>query len=320
MPCEHTALVQKTRASPKSRRLFARKGALDTTPIIAGVLSAGAGVGLIALGVCLTRRRAGKKRRADIQPPPPVSRELEYAPRPEPPAHGGSRTPVAVNGGAHNPPHQQNIGDVEAPPSYKHAMAAFEVDVNDGDRSQPLSTAPGLEQTSLERAMFFGRDTGVVLEGVGAENCATNSSVGMSIAEGTEFGQIDHGQIFAGDESVVDESTPGDLRESGVKSRIGQRRPRGGPGLGQAVKEAAQDLASSCQIPGVSEAVALVSTLAQLVSDSRDMNGACDANLRQCSSIITMLERATKVADKVNWRRPLLPACYFATFLSTCPL
>ena len=80
----------------------------------------------------------------------------------------------------------------------------------------------------------------------------------------------------------------------------GRRRSSDGIGIGQAVAEAAYELAHHCQIPGVSEAAAAVATLVKLVSDSRDINSGVDTNLRQCRSIVMMLERATKVAGEVR--------------------
>lgn len=75
----------------------------------------------------------------------------------------------------------------------------------------------------------------------------------------------------------------------------------GGVGLGDAVLMAAQELAHHCQFPGVSEAVTVVCVLANLVKDCRDNIGGSDARLRQCHSIIVILEQAADVAEKVKF-------------------
>ncbi|CAM9226240.1 unnamed protein product [Ectocarpus sp. 12 AP-2014] len=69
-------------------------------------------------------------------------------------------------------------------------------------------------------------------------------------------------------------------------------------GLGQAVLAAAQELAWSCQIPGVSEAAGALCIMANLFTDSRDIDQASKSRLRQCHSIVLALERADKVVAK----------------------
>lgn len=73
-------------------------------------------------------------------------------------------------------------------------------------------------------------------------------------------------------------------------------------GLGHAVLAAAQELAHHCLIPGVSEAAAAVCIMANLVTDSRDLDSAGDSRLRMCRSIVAVLTRAAKVIAKVNLR------------------
>lgn len=70
--------------------------------------------------------------------------------------------------------------------------------------------------------------------------------------------------------------------------------------MGEAAMKAAQELAHHCQVRGVSEAAAVVSILMKLASDSHDNSSGSDARLRQCRSIVMMLERAAKVAGKVS--------------------
>ncbi|CAM9849968.1 unnamed protein product [Ectocarpus sp. 6 AP-2014] len=74
-----------------------------------------------------------------------------------------------------------------------------------------------------------------------------------------------------------------------------RRRTSSGVGCGQAVLAAAEKLAHSCQIPGISEAATAVSILIRLVLDSRDLTSS--PGVKRCRSIVVMLERASKGGD-----------------------
>ena len=76
--------------------------------------------------------------------------------------------------------------------------------------------------------------------------------------------------------------------------------------------EAARELAERSQIPGVGEAIALVSILVNLVADSRSNAEGADTRLKQCRSIIRLLQRAERVLGKVKW-------CGSATWLYNVP-
>ncbi|CAN0183301.1 unnamed protein product, partial [Ectocarpus fasciculatus] len=69
-------------------------------------------------------------------------------------------------------------------------------------------------------------------------------------------------------------------------------------GLGHAVLGAAQELARQCQVPGISEAAAVLCIMANLFTDSRENDWASDSRLRQCRSIVMALKRAEKVVGK----------------------
>lgn len=160
---------------------------------------------------------------------------------------------------------------------------------------QAISSNPDQKKTS-------GKDAGPALgsesaKDLAAEQCFTAS---MSTAERAELGQF-HGRR-ASAASVADKSAPGDAGDGLASSASGRRGSRGGIDLREAVMEAAENLAYHCQIPGVSEAASVVSTLAKLVSDGRDIKSGGDTNLRQCRSIVRMLERASTVAGKVGIR------------------
>lgn len=201
-------------------------------------------------------------------------------------------------------------------------MATVETGVNDPDRSQPLPVAvnPVSLQGSPEAIELSGKDAGVALgngdtedSGLMAERSpvAANVFADTSTAEWAELGQfasnvknVTREASFV-EASFVDDPPPRDLGNSGAPSANDgdddqQGSSRGGVGLGEAVMDAAQELAYHCLIPGVSEAAAAVSILVTLFSDGRDLNSGYDANLKQCRSIVLMLERASKVAGKVS--------------------
>ncbi len=255
-------------------------------PIIAGVVSAVAGAILIGLVLWLLRRRRknGQKSRKPSQPLPTTSRDLENDSGCEPATerHG-------VDTGTHGP------ATAPAPALARSAAAAG-----------PLQAIT----RSREQESVSGKGSGLVLVGGDAKASgakqsltATTSTANMSTAEQGEIGQVY--ERVPGAATVADEeSTPGGAGNAITLSTSGRRGSRGSIGLGEAVMDAAQNLAHHCQIPGVSEAASLVSTLVTMVSDRRDIKSGGDSNLRQCRSIIRMLERASKVAGRVSSRIP----------------
>lgn len=310
--------------------------------MIAGVISAVAVAVLIGLGLWLRRRRNGQKSRETSQPPPTISRDLESVPRFEPQEGTGSGTAVLLDVGGHpTAPHDERpshpldahaeadamasngegivmtsdattpvpapavpAAPASAPPAAAPAVPA--------PATAPLAEAPGPPQAisrNPEQSMTSGKDSGAALGSGGAEEsaaerslAATVSTANMSTAEQAERAQFYDGQSVASAESVDVDGSVG----MGT-STSGRRGSRGGIGLGEAVMEAAQNLAHHCQIPGVSEAAAVVSTLVTLVSDRRDIKSGGDSNLRKCRSIVKVLERASKVAGKVSLRSPRIP-------------
>lgn len=308
----HDFVVKYTRTREFAPPILPQKGAPDTAPIIAGVISACAGAVLIALGVYLWRRRAKRKKNSGSQSPPAESFELEKDAGREQTVEAGG---VVVDDGEQCPPHQDKTSRVAPPSSFQHAMAAMEADVADHDRthSRSRATAPSQTTTSPELGMFYGIDaTAGAAPGSGAGKgyASERPSAGtsdiaeaeMSAAERAELGQFCHRQQLANGAPVLDESTKGDSPgQNGAASTSGQREPGGSIGLGEAVLKAAENLAYSCQIPGVSEAAAMVATLVNLVADSRGVTSGTEADLRQCRTIVMMLERASKVASQVRY-------------------
>ena len=225
----------------------------------------------------------------------------------------GSCAPAVVRDGSRNLPRQpKNVlpwhGRAQNPPSYRSVMATVETGVNIPDHSQPLPVA----------AVLSGRDASLALGngdaedgGVEAQRSSPPAMNGSADDSTAEWAELELGQFASKSKEVTREAsfvdnstTPRDLADNGAPSTTGeaddQQESRGGVGLGEAVMGAAQELAYHCLIPGVSEAAAAVSILVTLFSDGRDLNSGYDTNLKQCRSIILMLERAAKVAGKVR--------------------
>lgn len=89
-------------------------------------------------------------------------------------------------------------------------------------------------------------------------------------------------------------------RGPGTSSSADRQNSAGDIGLGNAVLAAAQELARSCQVPGVSKAAAAVCIVANMVTDSCENDRASESRLRQCHTIVMALKRAAKVAEKVT--------------------
>ncbi|CAM9383003.1 unnamed protein product [Ectocarpus fasciculatus] len=110
----------------------------------------------------------------------------------------------------------------------------------------------------------------------------------MSTAEQEEISEYRQRQREADAASVAGEPKS----EGEAASREGSASDIG---LGQAVLAAAQELARSCQILGVSEAAGAVCIMANLFSDRRENDKTSASRLRQCRSMVLALKRADKV-------------------------
>lgn len=289
-------------------------GASDTTPLIAGLVSAVASTVLI--GLWLRRRRTAQKSSGNPRPPTLTSRELGNEPGIEPQTDNGSCTVMIIDDGGHPSPQ----GGRPLQPPDAHTTAPAEASDDQGlvlttDAPTPTAIAPTVAggqvqavPSSPEQATTIsGKDPGPRVGSVGAKHLAAEESVTatistttMSTAERVELDQFYEGQHVVSAPSLIDESTRGGKEQGEASSASGRRGSLGGIGLGEAVMEAAQNLAYHCQIPGVSEAASVVFTLVELVSDSRDIKSGGDSNLRQCRSIVRVLERASQVAGRVR--------------------
>lgn len=201
------------------------------------------------------------------------------------------------------------VGDRdEGPPSYQdvassHGHTPAEADVNDGGgikkRSAPAppdgaageeDAAGGVAKKSSETISSF----------------ATVSTANTSTTEQEEIAQIRQRQRAVDAAPVAGGPTKeGEALVGGTAASFSASRRGSGSdvGLDQAVLAAAQELTRSCQIPGVSEAAGVLCIIANLFTDSRDINQASKSRLRQCRSIVLALQRADKVVAKVSRKR-----------------
>lgn len=136
---------------------------------------------------------------------------------------------------------------------------------------------------------------------------ATASTVNMSTAEQEEVSEYRRREHEADAASVAGGPKPEGEAPGGGGTAASQAASRqslaSDIGLGQAVLAAAQELARSCQIPGVSEAAGAVCIMANLFSDSSENDKASASRLRQCRSIVLALQRADKVVVQVSRER-----------------
>ncbi|CAN0007820.1 unnamed protein product [Ectocarpus sp. 12 AP-2014] len=409
--------------------------ASDTTPMIAGVISAVAGAVFIGLGLWLRRRRNGQKTRENSQPLPTISRDLESDPGFEPQDGTGFSTAVLLDDGSHPSPHDKGPSHPPDAPTEAGAMASDdegEILTSDARAiasAQPAAPAPQALAVDGDGAAALAvgdrdkkpaphqdyvsphQDTTVEGSGIVPPSASLDGQEEAHAADGgahekppshedtpsphphttAEAGAVDRGDAFApsappalvGAASVAEDDGTGLAAEknatggsltaptappaegSGVVGLAGEedaaggsadksltsvatastanmstaeqeevseyrQRQReadaasvaGGPnsegeasggggtaasqaasrqssasdmGLGQAVLAAAQELARSCQIPGVSEAAGAVCIMVNLFSDSRQNDKASASRLRQCRSMVLALQRADKV-------------------------
>ncbi|CAM9807784.1 unnamed protein product, partial [Ascophyllum nodosum] len=68
--------------------------------------------------------------------------------------------------------------------------------------------------------------------------------------------------------------------------------------MAEAVMGAAEAVANSSSVPGVSEAATLISTLVKLVVERQNSDSAAEWRLRWCRSIVTLLDQASKILGK----------------------
>lgn len=277
-------------------------------PIVAGVVSAVAVAALFVLAVLLKRRRTSKQK--NPQPPTLLSvyddNNLEKGGEQPPDAHPPTSAVLAVgNRGGSSPSHQYNTS------THLHMPAeAGGVDGGDNAPSSALSALAVPEQLSTERSTGPIEDCGAGLAGedmadssaekslTTTASVATSSIADVSTQERAELAQFHQRQSAS---SIASEPQPEDASGgSEASSAAGRKKSAGDIGLGHAVLAAAQELANHCQVPGISEAAAVVCIMANLVTDNRENDRAGESRLRQCRSFVVVLKRAEKVVAKVH--------------------
>ena len=266
---------------------------------------------LIALAGFLRRRRSHQKTTdapavllaRDNGDDDHVERGLEQNPNFFPPAPAPIARPVQSS--TEHPPTSTvaflAVSDRdEEPPAYQdvassHRHTPAEADVNDGGGIKPRS-APAPRDGGADEEDAAGGVTKKSSET--ATVIPTVSTANMSTAEQEEVAQ------FRQSQRAADAVAGGATKEAlGASSSASQQNSGGDIGLGQAVLAAAQELARSCQIPGVSEAAGVLCIMANLFTDSRGNDQASKSRLRQCRSIVLALKRADKVVAKVSRKR-----------------
>ncbi|CAM9364466.1 unnamed protein product, partial [Pylaiella littoralis] len=271
----------------------------DSTPTVAGIVSAVAGAALIALAVFLRRRRASRQKttKASAASPTGDDSNVEQG-RGEPPdvfPPPYSAVVAAGNGEDISPSHQDNA-------SLRREALTTEADGVDRAGIVPLPAAAALEGDVQPSAEHAAKDCRARLASDGSAEklpAATTSTANLSTAERDELSQF-HQRDRAKDAAPVSSELKPEQASSGGPgaSSAADHQNSADIGLGRAVLAAAQELAHHCQIPGVSEAATAVCMMANLVTDSRDNARASESRLRQCSTVVMALKRAAKVADK----------------------
>ncbi|CBN76450.1 PEGA domain family protein [Ectocarpus siliculosus] len=257
--------------------------ASSTAPIIAGALSTAAFVALSAVGFLLRRRRAAKKNGADGEDPHVLPLDgLEDGRQ-----HEVSLSKSAVIDGGGNPTlHQEN----HSPPA--NHVKSVEAAASGGGAAATLNTSQPIDA---------GKVAGVALADGSAEDYLAKQHFVVATTSTADASTLDRAAVAGifGEEAEFWADGP-----KPASSAAGRRGSCSDVGVGRAVMNAAQELAQRCQIPGVSEAAAMVSILVNLVTDSRDSNNKGDATLKQCRSVVMALERAATVAGEVGVLAP----------------
>ena len=247
----------------------------QTSPPEAVIAGAVAGVAVIvlvmALVVCYRRRAGRRKLEKHLQPQPFQATNI-------PPPAGGTSSPRP----------SRDCTDVKALPG-QHAKEVKGLSPNTSDRkdgreparvkTQGLITRP----THLTTATSMAATPSVCVE-VGTETSpmydprANPAPEGANPAHATDMSSENHASTVC-------------ARESSRSRRLS---------MAEAVMGAAEAVANSSSVPGVSEAATLISTLVKLVVERQNSDSAAEWRLRWCRSIVTLLDQASKILGKVR--------------------
>lgn len=276
--------------------------------MVAGIVSAVAGAALMAVAVVGKRRRDTKLKAVHVRAVPPANNDADNLEQdPGQPRHAQlpSYTAALALG---------NEGDKSPPPPYTPAGEAGHGDV--APRSALVVLTAGLTPSSsgLVANSAKGRGAGI-FAGASTEadgsteksltdttSTATTSTANGSTCERAELAEFHRRQVAADATSSASGARPAEAPDGVTTAPSAADRPNsaGDIGLRQAVLAAAQELARSCQVPGVAEAAGVLCIMANLFTDSRENDKASDTRLRQCRSIVMALKRTEKVVGKVS--------------------
>eukprot|EP00903_Cladosiphon_okamuranus_P015102 g13969.t1 len=249
----------------------------STIPIVAAV---GNGIPIVAAGGSGTGV------------PPPFG-QGNSAPPPPPPPPPYAHDETHLTGGLSLAANQQRVTaetDLGKDDEPIQSFAAPTVGVSQKPSPEGKTTPPCDEEGGKCDGVGGGKSS----RSVAAEqvSTATGSTANVSTEErtaeraGSGFGL----SAVEGDDDVA--------APTGVAASDGRQKTSIGLGYGQSALAAAEELAHSCQIPGVSEAATMVAILIRLVTDSRDGTTRGGAGVKRCRSIVVMLERAATVIGK----------------------
>eukprot|EP00903_Cladosiphon_okamuranus_P009885 g9389.t1 len=285
----------------------------DSTPIVAGIVSAVAGAALIAAVVLGKRRRDNKQKTVPPRAVPPANNgddNLEQGPNP--PRHAQLPTMIPSANDDDNPDQGPGQPLHAQLPSYEAALALG----NQGNKPPPSAptvlAGPTTSSSEPTTSSAKGRDAGLLsgtstaVDGstekllADTASTATNSTANVSTCERAELAEFHRRQVAGDAPSSPSEPRPGTAADgiTGACSTDDRQNSSGDLGLGQAVLAAAHELARSCQVPGIAEAAGVLCVMANLFTDSRENGKASDTRLRQCRSIVMALKRAENVVGK----------------------
>lgn len=148
----------------------------------------------------------------------------------------------------------------------------------------------GMPSPPLYAELFDG-DVGSIMA---PDLAVTSSTADNSTTEIQDFPPLN-----AGDDPV-EKNAPVAASGSSTSKAANGRASSNGAGVGQAVMEAAQNLAEHSGIPGVAEAATLLSILVNLVMNNRSSINAADKRIKWCRSVVNMIQRAEKVLGEVR--------------------
>ena len=240
--------------------------------VIAGSVAGVAVVVLVMALVVCCRKRVGRGKIAEsLQPLPSQAINI---PRP--------------SGGTHFPSPPRDCTDVDALPR-QHAKEAKGVPPYTSDRTD------GREPAGVRAQDLITKPTRVFAM------TSTTETTSVSMEVDTESPPLYDPRTDPDPEDAnLARATnmPSDNRASTVYAGKPSRSKR--LSIAEAVMEAAEVVANSSGVPGVSEAATLISTLVKLVVERQNSDRAAEWRLRWCRSTVTLLGQASEILGKVR--------------------